>query len=185
MGRLVVELWASLGCGYGLFSERGRKVNDPFPRWRCDTTGWRSVFFQSLSRSYRSIDHGKGWFFCFNPLEISTLRLLPKKKKHTRHFGAILGIYSLNFRGFFQPWMDTSDRLVDSPPPGWCITTGLQLCALEWNFGWFFSNEFWVERCLKTWSCTVLQVKTLDFSGVFLCAGLYIYCSLQKKLCKF
>lgn len=39
VGRLVVELWASLGCGYGLFSERGRKVNDPFPHWRCDTMG--------------------------------------------------------------------------------------------------------------------------------------------------
>lgn len=128
VGRLVVELWASLGCGYGLFSERGRKVNDPFPRWRCDTTGWRSVFFQSLNRSYRSIDHGKGWFFCFNPLEISFFQLLPKKKNTS--FLCYFGNLFLKFQGRFSnhEWIPPIAWL-KPPPPGWCITTGLQLCA--------------------------------------------------------
>lgn len=91
VGRLVVELWA-LGCGYGLFSERGRKVNDPFPHWRCDTMGKLEQVIQIDWPRKRVI-------FFFNPLEISFFQLLQQKKP--RHFCAILGIYWLKFRGFF------------------------------------------------------------------------------------
>ena len=65
--------------------------------------------------------------------------------------------------------MDTSDRLVEAAPS--------RMMYHDWfaalRLGDFLATSFGVERCMKTWSCTVLQVKTLDFSGVFLCAGLY------------
>ena len=134
VGRLVVELWASLGCGYGLFSERGRKVNDPFPRWRCDTTGWRSVFFQGSNRSYRSIDHGKRQWFFFQPSRNFISGCF--QKKNTRHFCAILGIYSLKFHGGFSnhEWIH---------PIAWLIAPS-RMMYHDWCAALRLGVKFWV-----------------------------------------